>query len=80
MTLHEAQNPRTGSGQMTRLRQLRLVAGLRQSDLAERAGVSRETIRLLETGDHMPRLDTAHRIAIALDLGEASAAFPELLE
>jgi putative transcriptional regulator len=65
-----------GAGPMTRLRQLRLVAGLRQVDLAERACVSRETVRLLETGEQKPQLATVTRIAQTLGVS-VEAAFPQ---
>jgi len=48
------------------LRRARLAAGWRQLDLAEKASVSRETIRLLESGRHAPKVLTATAIARAL--------------
>jgi putative transcriptional regulator len=43
----------------------RFIAGLTQADLAERAGISRDTISRLERGEH-PRLVTARALARAL--------------
>jgi transcriptional regulator with XRE-family HTH domain len=53
----------------------RFLLRLSQSDLAVRAGVSRETISLLERGD-LPRLDTAYAIAGALS-ADIATLFPE---
>jgi DNA-binding XRE family transcriptional regulator len=64
---------------MTSLRQLRLVAGLRQVDVAERSDLSRETVRLLEAGEQRPHLATARRIARTLGV-RVEAVFPELLD
>jgi len=48
------------------LRLRRLALGLRQSDVAELAGLSREQIVRLEGGSCIPRLDTAQRLAAVL--------------
>jgi transcriptional regulator with XRE-family HTH domain len=61
------------------LRRVRLIQGLTQQELADLAGISVNTIQRLERGEHVPRLDTAHRIAKAVGLEDAVAAFPELL-
>jgi len=50
----------------TRLRALREEAGLTQSDLAARAGVSRQLIGAAEAGRHIPRVDAALAIAAAI--------------
>ena len=50
------------------LREYRLIAGLTQEALAERAGISARTIRLLEHGGSQPHADTAQRLATALAL------------
>ncbi|KAA2262708.1 helix-turn-helix domain-containing protein [Solihabitans fulvus] len=53
----------------TRLRQLRLEAGLTQEGMADRSGVSVRTIRGLETGQRAePRMATVRRLADTLDL------------
>lgn len=48
------------------LRVRRIALGLRQTDLAKLAGVSRETVSRIETGDP-PRMTTAHALASVLD-------------
>ncbi len=46
------------------IRRLRFDAGeLTQKDLAERAGVTRQTIHAIEVGKYAPTLDLAFRIA-----------------
>ena len=73
--------PRASDVPMTHLRMIRLRCGLRQADVAASAGVSRETVRLLERGGHRPRIATALAITRALGHGDAVfAVFPELLE
>ena len=67
-----------------RLRELRGERGWSQAELAERLGVSRQTVNSIETGKYDPSLPLAFRIArvfggsiegIFLDeAGEASAA------
>src|SRR4051812_28777677 len=51
----------------TALRQARLQAGLTQRALAELVGVRQPHIARWETGAQLPRVDTAVRIAVALD-------------
>ncbi len=50
------------------LRQLRLAAGMTQSDLAQRAGVSVRSIQHLDAGRGQPHVDTMLRLADALAL------------
>jgi putative molybdopterin biosynthesis protein len=50
-----------------RLRELRLAAGLTQGQLAERVGVSRQTVNSIEGGRFVPGTDVALRMAAALD-------------
>lgn len=51
-----------------RLRRLRFDAGeMTQAALAARVGVTRQTIAAIEQGKQAPALDTAFRIAEALD-------------
>lgn len=47
----------------TRLRVLRAEREWSQADLAERAGVSRQTINAIETGKYEPSLPLAFRLA-----------------
>lgn len=51
---------------MNRLRQLRKQADISQQQLAEKARVSINTVRALESGRVRPLLDTARAIAQAL--------------
>ncbi len=46
-----------------RIKELRAREGLTQSELAEKAGVRRETIVFLEKGKYNPSLKLAHEIA-----------------
>ena len=48
------------------VRRLREALGLRQEDLASRAGVSMALVYALESKDRGPTLRSAHRIALAL--------------
>lgn len=48
------------------LARLRTEAGLSVTDLAERAGVSRQTLHNLETGKYRPTWDVVQRLAGAL--------------
>lgn len=49
-----------------RIKELRGPAGLTQQDLADRVGVSRQTINAIETSKYAPSLEVAFRIARAL--------------
>lgn len=57
------------------LRRCRILKGMRQADLAERAGCSRDTIARLEAGKNQPQLRTALAIAAALG-APVEAIFP----
>ncbi len=48
------------------VKELRTELGITQEQLAERAGVRRETIVFLEQGKYNPSLKLAHDIAVAL--------------
>lgn len=50
----------------TRIRELRAKAGITQEELAQQAGVRRETIVFLEKGKYNPSLKLAYRVARAL--------------
>jgi putative transcriptional regulator len=49
-----------------RLREARAHAGLTQTELARLAGVRQPHIARWERGDHLPRVDSAIRVAAAL--------------
>ena len=49
-----------------RIREGRKAAGLTQHELAEAAGVSRQTVISMETGDYAPSVFLALRVARAL--------------
>lgn len=48
------------------LREVRSAAGVTQGELAERAGVSRQTVNSIETGRYVPGTDVALRLARVL--------------
>lgn len=48
---------------VSRIRELREEQKIQQSDFAERAGVSRQTIYYLERGESVPKLDLSYKIA-----------------
>lgn len=52
-----------------RLRELRQDAGLTQQDLADAAGVTRQTIIAIEGEKYSPSLEVAFLIAESLDTG-----------
>ena len=60
----------------TRLAVFRQALGLRQIDLAEASGVSRVALSNLERRANRPRLQTAERIAAALNVSVAEV-FPD---
>ena len=49
------------------IRMLRKAAGLRQEDLAERLGVTRQTINAIENNKYDPTLGLARRLARLLN-------------
>lgn len=51
-----------------KLKELRAASGLTQEDLADRIGVSRQTVISLESGRYSPSLPLAFRIAKCFDL------------
>ncbi len=58
-------------------RRARVLAGLSQEELAVRAGLSRSTVALVETGKRTPRLDTLSAISAALGLDDVRSLFPD---
>ena len=55
-------DPRLGS----RLREVRTAAGLTQAELADKVGVSRQTVNTVETGVFVPSTPLALSLARAL--------------
>jgi putative transcriptional regulator len=53
------------SGLKNRLKLARIEAGLTQAELAERAGVTRQTIGLIEAGGYNPTLNLCIQLAQA---------------
>ena len=51
-----------------RLKEIRSVKGLSQSQLARIVGVSRNTISSIETGQYCPTAKLAYVLCIALDI------------
>ena len=51
-----------------RLRTIRKEKGLTQAELAEKAGIAVNSVRLYESGKVIPKLDTIARIARAMGL------------
>ncbi|MFJ8146994.1 helix-turn-helix domain-containing protein [Streptomyces sp. NPDC096048] len=54
-----------------RLRLLRHRAGLTQQTLAERAGIDKQAVSLIENAHQSPRLDTLWHLASALGMSVA---------
>jgi putative transcriptional regulator len=51
-----------------RVKELRTAAGMRQEDLADKVGVSRQTIISVEMGRYNPSLELAWRLSKALGI------------
>ncbi len=51
-----------------RLREVRMAHGLTQQVLAQRAGLTRQTVGAIEAGDYGPSLEVGLRLATALDV------------
>ena len=64
----------------SRIRELRLVAGMRQEDLAERCGLFRTYMSRIETGRANPTLTMIHALADSLGVAvtELFVAAPSL--
>ena len=60
-----------------RLRALRAERGWSQADLAERLGVSRQTVNAIETGKYDPSLPLAFRMREVFGLGIEALFEPE---
>jgi len=77
---HSNNHRRLPGGTTTPLQRSRQAAGIRQVDVAERAGVHLNTIRLLEANSHVPTVKTAVRISRALGYRSPLDLFPDLEE
>lgn len=55
----------------SRMKQLRIDAGISQDDLAKAAGIDRKTVNRIENGHFSPNLDTFFRLCIALGVRPA---------
>ncbi|MFA6410816.1 MAG: helix-turn-helix transcriptional regulator [Candidatus Buchananbacteria bacterium] len=51
------------------IKELRTKLNITQEELAQKAGVRRETIVFLEQGKYNPSLNLAHSVALALNVG-----------
>jgi len=51
-----------------KVRKYRMKRGFSQEELADRAGLHRTQIVLIESGKRCPRLDTIYKLALALDV------------
>jgi transcriptional regulator with XRE-family HTH domain len=58
------ENPNIGAN----IRRFRLMSGLTQTELAEKAGLTQDTVSAAETSRHAPRPGTMRKLARALDL------------
>jgi putative transcriptional regulator len=58
------------------LREMRAERGWSQGDLAERLGVSRQTVNALETGKYDPSLPLAFKIADVFTMSIEELFFP----
>ncbi len=50
------------------LYKLRMEKGLSQRELADRAGVQRNTVMQIENGDCTPNLETVRKLCVALEV------------
>ena len=62
-----------------RLRSLRKERGLTQIELAEKAGIAVNSVRLYESGKITPKLDSLQKIAGALNVGIETLFAPDQL-
>ena len=53
------------------LRQIRHAKGLSQEELADRAGINRNYVGMLERSEHAATVDMLDQLAIALDVDPA---------
>ncbi|MDD4157330.1 MAG: helix-turn-helix transcriptional regulator [Candidatus Cloacimonetes bacterium] len=51
---------------INKIKEFRKVKNLTQNDLAEYLGVTRKTINQIESGNVLPKIDTAYKLSIIL--------------
>lgn len=54
------------------LRQIRHAKGLSQEELADRAGINRNYVGMLERSEHAATVDMLEQLAVALDVEPAA--------
>ncbi len=69
-------------GTGARVRKVRRRTAITQVELAQRAGISADSVNKIETGHHSPRPTTLRKLATALgvEVGELMEAPPEVPE
>lgn len=65
-----------GAGRSSVAATIRRLAGLSQREVAEAAGIARETVNAIESGRQRPRPRTAEAIALALGYDDVAQVFP----
>ena len=63
-----SEKPRAQPGAISLLRACRVLAGLSQAELAEQAGLTRETVGAIERGTTRPHRTTMRALAGALNV------------
>ena len=64
--MSEGRNAPRERGNNSPITRARMAAGMTQGQLAEAAGCRQKDISNWERGEHLPRIDTAYKIAVAL--------------
>lgn len=63
---------------MSTLRELRLKLCMTQAELAQMAGVCRDTVNQIERGEQRPALRTIRKLAKALKVNPGDIEFPSI--
>ena len=66
--LRRLASPRNSRGTTTRLQEMRKARGLGATDIANRVGVTRQTIHAIESGDYVPNTAVALQLARVLEV------------
>lgn len=69
--------PAGSSGCDARLRIARACSGLTMAQLGAHSGLAKATVAMLESGQQLPRIDVAERLANALDVSVCWLAYGE---